>query len=234
MPKDDKYSPPEPSTSDAAHAVARSGLGTIPIAGTAAVELLNALVTPPLERRRQQWMESIGEGLRRLEDKRNVDLEALRDNDQFIDIAMQASQAAIRTAQEEKLQALRNALLNSALPNPPEETLQQMFINFIDTLSVWHIRLLGLFQGPEQWAQRSGRTFPDLSMGGLATLVESAFPDLRGRRDLYDQIGKDLAFRGLAQTDNLHVTMTGHGLMQKRTTQMGDAFLSFIQDPLRQ
>ncbi len=76
MPKGDKYSPPEPSTGDAAHAVARSGLGAIPIAGTAAVELLNALVTPPLERRRREWMERIGEGLRRLEDERNANLEA--------------------------------------------------------------------------------------------------------------------------------------------------------------
>jgi hypothetical protein len=51
---------------------------------------------------------------------------------------MHASQAALRNSQKEKLTALRNAVLNAALPNPPEESIQQMFVNFIDSLTVWH------------------------------------------------------------------------------------------------
>ncbi len=123
-------------------------------------------------------------------------------------------------------------MLNSTLPDPPDQALQSIFINFIDTLTPWHIKLLDLLQEPNQRAQHHGHQLPDLAMGGLATLVESAFPELNGRRNFYGQIGKDLAFRGLSQTDNLHVTMSGPGLMQSRTTDMDDAFLRFIRDPL--
>lgn len=221
---------PQPTSGDTAHAVARSGLGAIPIAGTAAVEVLNAIVTPPLERRRTEWMQNVGECLRRLEEEKGINLEELRDNDTFIDVATQVTLAAIRTSKREKLDCLRNALLNSVLPDPPDEAYQNLFINFVETFSVWHIKILDLFCGPEAWAQKNNTAF-NVGMGGLGTIIENAFPEMQGRRQLYDQIGKDLAYRGLAGTDNLHVTMTGHGLLQKRSTQLGDEFIKFVSDP---
>jgi hypothetical protein len=145
---------------------------------------------------------------------------------------MHASQAALRNSQKEKLTALRNAVLNAALPNPPEESIQQMFVNFIDSLTVWHLKLLDLVQNPEEWARRHNHTFPELMAGGFSHIIESAFPELHGRRDFYDQLGKDLAYRGLANTDHLHVMSTGQGLLQKKTTSMGDRFLKFITSPI--
>ena len=109
----DDYSLPEPTKGDAA--IARAGLGAIPVGGAAAIELLNAIVTPPLERRRQEWMERIGNALKRLEEEKGIILEKLQNNDAFVDIALQASQTALRTSQEEKLDALKNAVLNSSL-----------------------------------------------------------------------------------------------------------------------
>jgi len=232
MANDDELEPPQPSVGDAAHAVARAGLGAIPVAGAAATELLNAIVSPPLERRKNEWMQRVGEALRKLEQQSGIDLEELQDNDAFLDIAMHTTQVALRNSQDEKLLALRNAILNSAMPNPPEESLQQIFIDFVDILTVWHLKLLDLVRGPKEWAERHQHTFPNISAGGFSSILESAFPELRGRRDFYDQLGKDLAYRGLAHTDNFHVTMTGHGLMQKRTTNMGDRFLQFISNPL--
>jgi len=232
MSKNDDYSPPKSSGGDAAHAMARAGLGTIPVVGAAATELFTAIVTPPLEKRRNEWMLKVGEALKKLEEQKGIKLDELKNNDAFIDIVMHASQAAIRNSQEEKLQALRNAVLNSALPNPPEESIQQMFINFVDTLTSWHLKLLDLVKDPEVWAKRHGHTFPNLMAGGFSTIIESAFPELRGRRDFYDQLGKDLTYRGLASTDNFHVTTTGRALTQKRTTGMGDSFMKFISDPI--
>jgi hypothetical protein len=234
MAKDNNLEQPKAGAGDVAHALVRAGLGAIPVAGAAATELLNAIVTPPLERRRNEWMQRVGAALRNLEEQRGVNLEDLQNNDGFLDVTMHASQVALRNSQEEKLRALRNAILNSALPSPPEESLQQMFIDFVDSLTVWHLKLLDLLQGPEQWATRHHHTFHSLSAGGFSAIIESAYPELRRRRDFYDQLGKDLTFRGLTHTDNFQVTMTGSGLMQKRTTNMGDKFLQFISNPINE
>ncbi len=228
----DDHSPPKPTKGDAAHAIVRAGLGAIPVAGATATELLNAIVTPPLERRRQEWMERIGNALRKLEEERGISLEDLKKNDVFLDIALQASQTALRTSQEEKQNALKNAVLNSSLTTSPDESMQQMFLNFIDFLTVWHLRLLAFLDNPEEWAKTHGLDFSNISMGGISTLIETAFDELRGRRDLYDQLGKDLYSRGLINSENFHITTTGHGLMQSKTTGIGKQFLRFITSPI--
>lgn len=223
---------PKPTVSDAAHAVVRAGLGAIPYAGAAAVELFSAIVNPPIERRRTEWMERVGNALKELEDRAGINLEALQVNEVFIDAVLQASQVALRNNQTEKLESLKNAVLNSALPNPPEESLQQIYLNFIDTLTVWHLKLLDLFQNPAKWAERKNHRFPNMSMGGRSTFVENAFPELRNRRTFYDQIWKDLYLKGLVTTDSLHVTMSGTGLWESATSQLGNNFLKFIANPL--
>jgi len=54
---------------DYAHAVGRSAFGAIPIAGQAAVEIFNALLIPPAEKRRSQWMESVNLAIQELQKK---------------------------------------------------------------------------------------------------------------------------------------------------------------------
>lgn len=213
---------PKKSTGDVAHSVTKAGLSAIPVLGGAAVELFQNVVQPPLEKRRAEWMALVGEKLKELEEK-GLNLEALQENEQFISAAMYASQLALRTHQEEKLEALRNAVANIATGQAPEEAMQHIFLNFVDTLTELHIRILRLFQAPTPP--------PNMSMGGLSSVLEHNMPEMRGRRELYDQLWKDLYTRGLVNTDSMHTTMTGNGLGQKRTTGLGDAFLSFIKEP---
>ena len=54
-----------------------------------------------------------------------------------------------------------------------------------------------------------------------------------GKRALYDQIATDLNARGLIDGGSfLHAMMTPNGMVSKRTTTLGDEFLTFIADPL--
>ncbi len=210
----------------------RAGLGLIPVAGSAAAELFKAVMTPPLDKRRNEWMDDVGQRLQRLEKERDISLEDLKNNDEFIDAVMSASQAVLRTSQAEKKEALRNAVINTAIGQAPEESIQQMFINFISEFTPWHLKLLELFQDPQVWAEKNNHQFPNYSGAGLSSIIENAFPQLDGQRSFYDQVAKDLHIRGLIVPDNLHITITGRGLMERKTTAAGNQFLKYIKDPL--
>lgn len=227
-----KYDPPVTSLGDQAHAATRAGLGSIPIAGAAAAELLSALILPPLEKRRNEWMKEIGSGLRELEEKMGVVLESLQESDEFIDVAIEATRIAIKSSYREKREALRSAVLNTALGEAPEESLQSMFLAFIDTLTVWHLKLLTLFNDPVAYLEKHGISFSGYSMGAPSHLIEQAFPELRGKRDFYDLVWKDLYSKALVTIEELHVTMTGNGIVSRRTTEIGKSFLEYITSPI--
>ena len=169
-----------------------------------------------------------GERLKQLEQDRGVKLEGLQDNDVFIDTVLNASQIAMRHSQQEKRAALRNAVLNSALPDPPEQSLQQMFLGLVDSLTVWHLRTLKFFQSPNTWATQNGKR---LSGNSIHSVLVNAFDDLRENRDFCDAIWRGLHARSLVNTDSMHTMMTADGAQAKRTTPMADSFLAFIEEP---
>jgi len=160
------------------------------------VELFTSVVAPPLEKRRDEWMQNVGEALQELQTERGIDPEDLRSNEGFVDTVLQASQAALRTSQQEKRDALRNAILHAALPSAPDQSLQQMFVSWVEVLTVWHLRILNLFDDPPGWFAREGKRTPELVMGSLSAVLEDAYPELRGRRGFYDQVWNDLHQRG--------------------------------------
>ena len=166
-------------------------------------------------------MDQVGEKLQELEAK-GLRLDELQKNEEFVSAVMHASQIALRTHQTAKLDALRNAIVNVAKGQAPDATLQNVFLNLVDSFTELHLRILKVFQAPSPP--------PGMSMGGLSSVLEHNIPGLRGHRELYDQLWKDLYSRGLVNTDGLHVTMSGSGLGQKRTTGIGDAFISFIEE----
>jgi hypothetical protein len=224
--------PPKEAGGDHLHTLARAGISAIPVVGGPAVELFNAIIVPPIRKRQKEWMEAVAEGIRSLEEKQRCVVDDLKTNDGFIDTVMQASQAAVRTANEEKREALRNAVLNAALPNSPDEAKRQTFVNFVDELSTWHLRILSLFSNPPKWFTDHGRTAPQWSItGSLSQLLTTAYPELQNQREFYDIIGKHLFQRGLLNTEGLHTMMSGQGALAKRTTGFADEFLKFISDP---
>lgn len=248
--------PPAASKGDVAHSIARAGIGSVPVIGNAAVELFQLLVTPPLEKRRQAWMESIADGLNQLEEKQRCTIEDLKSNDAFIDTIMQASQAAVRTSQQEKLEALRNAVLNSALPRAPDESRQQVFINWVDSMTVGHLRILHLLNDPKGWFQIDGSRPPQQTDGKLQALIASAFPDLCNELAISELIAGDLHRYGLIRITSFNSqvvqyalpqaqpmsygSMPGIGvttysgdveLLQQWTTTLGQQFLRFITTP---
>lgn len=235
MTKKDKKIKPKPGAKDIAHTIVKAGISAIPFCGGPAAEIFSAIIVPPLSKRRDEWVESIVEYLKRLEKEvKGFKIEELSKNKIFITTVMHASQAAIRNHQEEKLEALRNAVLNAALPNSPEEDMQLIFLNLVDLFTPWHLRILKLFQNPQEWAQKQGISYPNWLVGGPDKVLEHAFPDLCGRSDFYEQLVKDLYSQGLMTRDSLKVAVNAQGIFASRTTNMGNQFIGFITSPFKE
>ena len=217
--------------SEKAHRLTRASLAAVPALGGSLVEAFNALIEPPMARRKTAWMVQVTDALNELFQKGVLTEEDLQQNEKFFTTLVHASNVAIKNHEQEKLDALRNAVINSALPDAPEDTLQQLFLNLVDSCTSWHLALLKLFQGPDQWAAENNHQFPSWSMGGLTAVIESAFPDLKAHKDLYRLVWQELYRNGLVNTDELGTTMSVGGMMEKRTTPIGDQFVAFISQP---
>ena len=145
---------PKATANDHVHTLLRAVVASLPIVSNAAAELFNTIIIPPLEKRRDAWRQSVGERLQQLDAREQISLEDLQSNEAFITATARASQAAMRAHSKEKLDALRNAVVNSARHHAPSGTLQQLFIQWVDDLTVDHLRFLVLFRDPEGWFRK--------------------------------------------------------------------------------
>ena len=172
---------------------------------------------------------------------------------------------AIRIAecehQQEKLEALRNAVLNSAIPNYFEDDIQAIFLKLIDEFTVPHIRLLRMLHYIDNYNEEK---------------ILADLPDLEENRIFYNQILKQLNDKGLIklrevyktfeeekdpfsdlfpiaelsiyssqthQDNNLRtvkhtedidsiISNVKYNLQKSRTTELGKKFIQFIENPL--
>lgn len=224
--------PPERTKGDTLHAVVKSIVSVVPTAGGPISVMLETLFAPPLERRREKWFKQLGEVVSHLEQcVADLTPEKLSQNEIFVTVALQATQIALRNHHEEKLSALRGAVFHSALPNGPDEQLQLMFLQFVDELTPTHLTMLALFNGPVQWMQLHQVQYPSWRAGGVSTVVEHCFPALRGKREIYEQVVRDLQSQGLIhQGQFLNIMMTGNGMVESRTTDIGRAFIAYVSE----
>jgi len=215
---------------DIAYATAKAIVGSIPIAGAAAGELLGLLVAPPIEKRKTKLLTEIGQRLKDLEEAKRLDINGLAENQRFIDTVLQATTYALKTSDNEKIEAFKNAIINTALNEAPDKTISQIFLNLIDSFTTWHIKLLHLFNDPEGWFKTNNRPTPNYVAAGLNSIVTDAYPELKGHGDLVNIIWADLKRAGLHNSGELGAVMKGSGLLQQRTTEMGKKFLNYIQE----
>ena len=134
---------PQPGPLDHVHSTAKVAISAIPWVGGPGVELMNRLINPPLTKRREEFLASLFGRLESLEARiEGLKVESLRDNPEFVSAVMQATWAAIRTHSQEKLEALRNAVLNVAIGKPPDEDLREMLLHWVDALTPFHLQIL--------------------------------------------------------------------------------------------
>jgi hypothetical protein len=215
---------------DVIYKVVRTSVASVPVAGNILSELFTTLIAEPSGKRRDKILIKIDNRLMELSNKvESFNIESLAGNEVFLSTVSQAFQIAMRTHQQEKIEALLNAIINSITENI-EDNLQHMFLMFIDSFTEWHLRILFLLDNPVQVLQDKGLD-TNFVMGSLSIVFRTAYPELIGREEFYKQIMKDLYSRGLVSTKDeaLNTTMSGSGMLASRATEMGKQFIKFIK-----
>jgi len=228
---ENELKPPKKNLEDTSYEVTKFLGSRIPVIGKTIGDLFDILITPPIERRRDEWRNKVSETLKELIDIRQIDLKNLSDNESFIDTVLHTSLIAVRTSQTEKKTALRNAISNAAINPSLDITQIELFLHWIDIFTVWHLKILKFFQSPIQWYMQNDKHFTERESGSLNVILITAFPELKDKSTVYNQIFKDLITYGLIGEIKLGAMISENGLKEKRSTDLGDEFLKFIEEP---
>lgn len=203
-----------PTFEDVAHAGMKALVSMIPLLGAAGSELIG-LLTSPLAQRRDDWLVDLEHRLHDLEARvSGFRFDDLGQNEQFVSATLLAAQAAIRTHQEEKREALGNAVLNIAVSNLPAADLQLVFLHLVDSFTPTHLQVLSHFADKD----RSGAD------------------RFRRDRDLTDQVVSDLSDRGLLRDTRPYAARgrdNDEALVyyEWEVTNLGRQFLKCISEP---
>ena len=183
------------------------------------------VIAPPLQKRQAEWMERVSERLKQLE--ANVEgfkIENLKNNEQFISTVLTATQAANRNHQQEKREALRNAVLNVAVGSGLEQDAQAIFLSLIDRFTAWHLNSATVSES--SGTRRGQKLRPDhyAIAGSRSAIAGMYYPDMQGQRQFYDIGVADLHAQGMLGVRDLQGMITGQGMFQKVTTDRDTYF----------
>jgi len=223
--------------------------------GSVASELW-ALLGPPVVQRRDDWLIDLERRLRELEGQvKGFRFDDLGQNQQFVSAALVATQAALRTHQQEKLSALKNAVANVALGNEQDADRQQQFLALVDRFTATHLVLLHFFKDPAGYCKAEGKAVPnvplspqklkvyDLIRGAMPKLVEAAKSTFADRTaaafQFIELVLRDLVSAKLIALDPLNETWSVPKFngdprptpVKPLITHLGEDFLSFITEP---
>jgi hypothetical protein len=220
---------------DKLHRVVRASLGLLPFGSGTAVELFNSLISPPIENRRNKWMADVTEAVLSLQSQNKVNIEDIFKNEEFISFLCEASSYAIRTHQKEKLEALRNAVVNSILPSSPSEFYKHKFLQMISHFSPEHIIIFLFWSDPRSYCTENVINLSDLikpnnTSSSEREIIDIAIKSFKGKGKMLKIIMKDLYNEKLIGGSSIgEVISNSHPVPSKHTTKLGDEFVQFIR-----
>lgn len=218
--------------------------------------VVNNLIISPATKRRDRWMdEYLSQAYQLITEKVGFSVvENLHNNELFITGVLQATSIALRNHQKEKLEALKNAIVNSVLPNAPDESLQLTFLNFIDIFTPCHLIMIDFINDPKEWCIRNNIIADDAMIAyssfpnnmfrqiddDVDNFLEKIFPDIRNHTYIYQKALDDLAYGGLLTGtiygDSLDMKGMSRALIDLHKTVItlsnsGKQFIDFIKFP---
>ncbi len=163
-------------------------VNSIPYVGSLVACFHDTYIQDPLMLRLQDFLENLVQELKELESQINtVDFT----KPELISAYVEARKLALQEHKQEKLEALKNIVLNSALPNLDDE-LPSKFLHWIDDFTSRHLVLIKLLDQLEE-----------------STLEEfsQTLKDLEDNKYLYNLALKDLNAKGLIKLRDRYPVM---------------------------
>ena len=169
----------ESDNSDKNYNMVKGIVNSLPPVGALLGGFFESYIVSPATKRSYKFLEILVRELEELKSKIElVDFESPA----FQTTVIYVYQIVTRTHQEQKLEALRNIVLNSSIPRSVEDDVLAMFLNWIDDFTERHISTLKHLHYLDRYAPEELHTY---------------FPMLEQNRAIYNQVLKDLADRGL-------------------------------------
>jgi hypothetical protein len=203
----------------------------VPFVGGVLAEL-GDLFLNPIQKRRENWHTEVKSALNEIKNKYGLLPHEIEADDKFVSALLSATPIAIKTHQQEKIKALKNALINVSNPDDEDFDMSQQFIRYIDELGVIHLKVLaGLNKYSDQISklEKMERVYSELTKKiGLKierlpfrTIVQ----DLHSR--FLIQIGDIEEYPEFAtKTENF--VAENSGINPLTVTELGRNFLEFI------
>lgn len=217
---------------DALYTVVDTAVSLIPGIGGLVSEIFHNVLQAPIEKRKEAWRLRIAQNIDDLTNKiEGFDIVQLSQNDIFISVLNRASQLAISNHQEEKLIALNNAIMNTALNIDIDENEQMLFLNIIDSLTPWHIKIMQYLEHPRSNFENAGLQYTK-KMKSTVTFIQQYYPELKDKNEFVKTILKDLYTKGLIESDNVDSRMDINESFKNTLTYFGKKLLRYISEPI--
>jgi DNA-binding MarR family transcriptional regulator len=223
---------PQSDDREIGYRVAKATLGSIPTVGAGLQEILSFVVESPLEKRRNQWCNNVSAALQGLQhSRRDIDFKKLSADEEFISILSRCTIIALSTHSREKIEALKNAVLNTAAGARLDEVLQSKFLSLLSSYSALHFKILEYYDLPLEHPEMTERVMKRIQPQepcSLRDIFSPLFPDINPA--VLDEIERDLLQDQLIVSGISRVA-TSRGPIPSFTTVRGKALMQFIRVP---
>jgi len=210
---------------DLAYDAATTLLSSVPGFGPIAAYIFSQLVQSPFEERREAWMKSVTDNLMAVEQRQNGFIKGLKDDSEFLDILFQANNIAMRNSQMSKLDALKNAVINSAVKHDINYSIKLMYLRLVDELTPFHFMVLKFLNDPDKHFSENNIPRVNYIISPFRTTLSEASSEFKNNAGLINIVVKDLHRMGLISIDNVD-TMSGN--QGSVTTEFGRNFIDFV------
>jgi hypothetical protein len=227
----------EIAQSEARDKTAKIISGLVP-GGGSVYETFTAIVQPLHERRREEWVREVTLRLHKLEQEKKINLKELAENEEFNTIITKATLLAQLTHQKEKLEALRNVVLNSAeklSKNVMDFEEVDFFLSILSSINPIQIWLLKFAVDPVKFAIDKGILLTPINKESvressieLKRYLFAVQPDLQKKEALIEYSWNELSRFGFVKNISFESVMPSTDVGQSAITDEGKSFLAFI------
>lgn len=191
------------------------------------------VIAPPFQKRTIEFMQSVVEKCKKFEEKFDEFKPAnLVDNDLFQSAFNYSARIAAQTHQKEKLEALRNALLNTVIMKDLDENYKLLYFSYLEIVTPLHIAILNFYKKIRH-AEILPNTIYNKQFEKFHTEMSSA--GILLSPNLFTQVCKDLELKNLIHKGSnkrlMQIVRANDPWDWIYITDDGKKFLQFINDP---